>query len=256
MSEASRYGIMNCDKQNRIVEFEEKPKEPKSDLASMGVYVFKWRVLREYLMRDASDPASSSDFGKDIIPAMIQSDAHMYAYPFEGYWRDVGTVKSLWQANMDLISVPPAFYLYDPIWRIYSKNPNLPPHYAGEGARLSLSLVPEGCTVLGEVENCVLSSGVHVGRGAVVRDSVIMPFARIEEGATVERAIVAEHAVVGRGCRIGCLPVDQNPSAGENNGISLVAHSVFVPDGTVFERGSVIDERLAMQGEGGGIDEF
>ena len=244
MSEAGRYGIMNCGKKNRIVEFEEKPREPKSDLASMGVYVFKWQVLKEYLLRDASDPSSSSDFGKDIIPAMIGSDAHMYAYPFEGYWRDVGTVKSLWQANMDLISVPPAFYLYDPVWRIYSKNPNLPPHYAGEGARISLSLVPEGCTVLGEVENSVLSSGVYVGKGAVVRESVIMPFARIEEGARVERAIIAEHAVVGRDCRIGGLRVDQNPAAGENSGISLVAHGVLVPDGGVFERGRVIDERI------------
>jgi len=238
MSEAGRFGLMRCDEDNVVVDFEEKPAEPKSDLASMGVYVFNWRVLKEYLIRDASDPASSSDFGKDVIPAMIRSGARTLAYPFEGYWRDVGTVRSLWQASMDLISSPPAFDLYDPVWRIYSKNPNLPPHYVGEGARVSCSLVPEGCTIYGEVERSVLSFGVYVGRGAVVRESVVMPFARIGDGARVERAIVAEHAVVGGGCHIGVPGQKPEKDAG---GITLVASDVAVPDGDVYERGSVID---------------
>ena len=247
MHEAGRYGLMRCGDDNAVVDFEEKPKEPKSDLASMGVYVFRWKALKEHLIRDASDPASSSDFGRDVIPAMIRSGAHTFAYPFEGYWRDVGTIQSLWQANMDLISSPPAFYLYDPVWKIYSKNPNLPPHYVGEDARVSQSLVPEGCTVYGEVEKSVLSSGVYVGRGAVVKESVIMPFARIEDGARVERAIVAEQAVVGRGCHIGAI-IGQKPDR-DGGGISLIAHDVFVPEGAVFERGSVIDEYMPAEKE-------
>ncbi len=245
MEDASRYGIMNCDDDRRIVEFEEKPKMPKSDLASMGVYIFRWKALKEYLLRDASDASSSSDFGKDIIPAMIEDDAKMYAYPFSGYWRDVGTVLSLWQANMDLVSVPPAFYLYDPAWRIYSKNPNLPPHYVGDGAHIVHSLVAEGSTVLGEVHGSVISSGVYVGKGAVIRDSVVMPFARIEEGARVERAIVAERAVVGRACRIG------GPAEAGNADITVVGDGVFVPDGGVYERGSMVDENSVVRREEG-----
>jgi len=158
----------------------------------------------------------------------------------------VGTVQSLWQANMDLISDPPAFYLYDPIWKIYSKNPNLPPHFVGGDARVSHSLVPEGCTIYGEVEKSVLSSGLYIGRGAVVKESVVMPFARIEDGARVERAIIAEQAVVGKGCSIGTKP---DTSDGDGGGITLVAHDVFVPEGALFERGSVIDAHFPEKKE-------
>ncbi|MCX7971354.1 MAG: glucose-1-phosphate adenylyltransferase, partial [Negativicutes bacterium] len=183
--EASRFGIMATDEEDRIVEFAEKPKQPKSNLASMGVYIFTWSVLRRYLFEDA--PLDTDhDFGKNIIPTMLNSQQRMFAYRFKGYWKDVGTIDSLWEANMDLLADVPNFNLYDENWRIYSVNPTRPPHYVGERGQVIRSLINEGCQIFGQVENSVLFPGVYVGPGAKVKDSVIMSNAHIGAGANVD----------------------------------------------------------------------
>ena len=165
---------MNTDENLRIVEFEEKPKHPKSTKASMGIYIFNKMVLKKYLIEDEADPESSKDFGKNIIPKMLADGCKMYAYPFSGYWKDVGTIQSLWEANMDLIGETPKFNLRDRSWRIFSRNYSDPPHFIGNYAKISNSLITEGCNIEGIVENSVLSSGVKVSRGAYIKDSVIM----------------------------------------------------------------------------------
>lgn len=200
--EAPRFGIMNTDKSDgRIIEFEEKPPQPKSNLASMGIYIFTRDLLDKYLKDDAENENSSHDFGKDIIPKMLNDNVRMYSYAFEGYWKDVGTIESLWQANMDLLEDEPPFKLSGS-WRIYSSNPSLPPQYIGPDAKVSRSLINEGSKILGEVEHSVLSSGVNVGAGAKVTDSVILPFAVIEDGAVVDHAIVAQGSVIKAGAKV------------------------------------------------------
>jgi len=194
--EAPRFGILNTDpKDGRIVEFEEKPAKPKSNLASMGIYVFNREFLDKYLKSDAGDETSSHDFGKNIIPNMLKNDARIFSYKFEGYWKDVGTIESLWQANMDLLQEEPPFSI-NSSWNIYSANPSLPPHFVGMDAEISRSMINEGSMVLGTVNHSVLSSGVRVGKGAKVTNSVIMPFAVIEDGAIVDHAIVAQNSVI------------------------------------------------------------
>ena len=199
--EASRFGIMNADKEGRIIEFEEKPSEPKSNLASMGIYIFNRKFLAQYLEEDAKDSMSSHDFGKNIIPKMLADKARLFTYAFDGYWKDVGTIESLWQANMDLLHDEPPFAL-DGNWRIYSSNPSLPPHYIGREAHVSRSMVSEGSMVFGEVHNSVIFQGVRIGKGARVTNSVIMPFAKIEEGAVVDHAILAQGATVAAGAKV------------------------------------------------------
>ena len=201
--EASRFGIMNTDGDDNIVEFEEKPAHPKSNNASMGVYVFTWDKLRKYLEEDEQNPASQNDFGKNIIPTMLQEGCKLTAYSFAGYWKDVGTIESLWEANMDLLEQEPPIDLHDKSWRICARNDGLKPQYIAEGALLSNCLVTEGCEVLGEVNHSILSSGVRVEKGAKIIDSVIMPGAVIGENAVVRRAIVAENAVVSAGATVG-----------------------------------------------------
>lgn len=201
--ETSRFGIMNTDEAGRITEFEEKPKHARSNKASMGVYVFTWSKLRKYLEDDEKNTGSSNDFGKNIIPTMLADNQRLFAYAFDGYWKDVGTIESLWEANMDLLSHPMPIDMYDKNWRVYSRNPGMPPHYLSASARVSDSMVTEGCEVYGEVEHSVLFAGVCVEEGAVIRDAVIMPGAVIKKGARVERAIVAEEAVIGEGCVVG-----------------------------------------------------
>ncbi|MGN7178905.1 glucose-1-phosphate adenylyltransferase [Cytobacillus sp. SAFR-174] len=188
--EASRFGIMNTDGEMRVAEFEEKPAYPKNNLASMGIYIFNWSVLREYLEMDDRNPESSHDFGKDIIPLMLDENKKLFAYPFNGYWKDVGTVKSLWEANMDLLDDECELNLFDHDWRIYSVNPNHPPQYISTQAEVAESLINEGCTVEGEVEKSVLFQGVQVGKNTVIRESVIMPDAVIGENVYIEKAIV------------------------------------------------------------------
>lgn len=188
--EASRFGIMNTDEEMRVAEFEEKPAYPKNNLASMGIYIFNWSVLKEYLEMDDRNPESSHDFGKDIIPLMLDENKKLFAYPFNGYWKDVGTVKSLWEANMDLLDDECELNLFDLDWRIYSVNPNHPPQYISTQAEVAESLINEGCTVEGEVEKSVLFQGVLVGKNSVIRESVIMPDAVIGENVYIEKAIV------------------------------------------------------------------
>jgi glucose-1-phosphate adenylyltransferase len=188
--EASRFGIMNTDEELRITEFEEKPDAPKNNLASMGIYIFSWKVLKEYLEKDDANPVSSHDFGKDVIPLLLKENKKLLAYPFKGYWKDVGTVKSLWEANMDLLNEDCELNLFDNTWRIYSVNPNQPPQYIAPGADVQDSLINEGCTIEGEIESSVLFQGVKVEKGAVIRQSVIMPDAIIGKNVFIEKAII------------------------------------------------------------------
>jgi glucose-1-phosphate adenylyltransferase len=203
IEEASRFGIMDTDKEHRIVRFEEKPEHPKSNLASMGVYAFTWPVLKKYLEDDAACENSSNDFGKDIIPAMLKNGERLFAYEYAGYWKDVGTIRSLWEANMELLQEQPPLNLYDDPWRILSRNPNEPPHYVDEGASITNSIVSEGCHIYGTVINSILSSGVIIEKNALVRDSIIMAESRIGEGSVVDMSIIDEEVNIGKTCRIG-----------------------------------------------------
>ena len=194
--EASRFGIMNTEEDKKIYEFEEKPKDPKSHLASMGVYIFNWKTLKEYFLRGQKTKECFDDFGKDVIPAMLNDGVEMYAYPFRGYWRDVGTIDSLWEANMDLIKTPEAIDLSDQNWKIYTNTMDLPPQYIGKYASVKESLVADGCSVLGSVENTVLSHKVEVGEGSTIRNSVIMPNVKIGKNVVIEKAMIAEGAII------------------------------------------------------------
>jgi glucose-1-phosphate adenylyltransferase len=201
--EASRFGIMDVDDGGRIVSFEEKPKVPTSNLASMGIYIFSWTVLQQYLIRDEANRISGNDFGKDVIPMMLQDGVKMHAYMFNGYWKDVGTLESLWQANMDLLSDRPALDLNDKDWRIYSVNPNRPAHFVAPGAEISDSLINEGCIVEGSVDRSVLFYGVQVGAESRIEESVIMPNVQIGKGVRIYRAIIGEGAIIADGVTIG-----------------------------------------------------
>jgi glucose-1-phosphate adenylyltransferase len=203
IKEASRFGIMNTREDNSIYEFEEKPKVPKSTNASMGIYIFNWSILKRYLREDEKDINSSNDFGKNIIPNMLSSGRKLMAYPFEGYWKDVGTIESLWEANMDLLKRDNDLNLYDSEWKIYSQNQVRPAHYIGEEARIINSLIVEGCIIHGKVENSVLSQGVYVGKNTVIRDSVIMPNVQIGDNVRIEKAIVGNNAIINHSCNIG-----------------------------------------------------
>jgi glucose-1-phosphate adenylyltransferase len=197
--EASRFGIMNTTEDLRIVEFEEKPANPKNNLASMGIYIFSWNILKEYLEMDDRNPDSSHDFGKDVIPLLLEENKKLFAYPFKGYWKDVGTVKSLWEANMDLLSEDCDLDLFDHGWRIYSVNPNQPPQFISSEAIVRESLINEGCTIEGEVDKSVLFQGVTVGKGSLIKESVIMPDAIIGDNCLIERAIVPSDVKVPDG---------------------------------------------------------
>ncbi len=242
MDEASRFGIMNTDEYARITEFEEKPKQPKSNKASMGIYIFNWRILRPYLVNDDKDNSSSHDFGKNIIPDLLRAGANLYAYDFKGYWKDVGTLKSLWEANMDLLGQRPEFRLADKDWRIYSKSPAMPPHYLGELADVTDSIVSEGCVVYGNVKHSVLFTGVHVAKGAYIRDSIVMPGAVIGENAIINKAIIGEGAVISPGAVIGSDPTPEDGiyDTSLSGDITLVANTVTVPEGKRVPVGMIV----------------
>lgn len=242
LEEAHRFGIMNTDETGRIVEFEEKPKHPKSTKASMGIYIFSYKVLKRYLIADAGDEGSENDFGKNIIPNMINDGKKMFAWDFDVYWKDVGTIGSLWEANMDLLGESPKFNLYDKEWRIYSRSPIMPPHYVGTNAVVEDSLITEGCQVNGEIRHSVLFAGVIVESGAVVEDSIIMPHSVIKKGAVVKKAIVGENVTIGEDAQVGC---EKRESDGDydtklTGDITLIANSMIVADGVRVPKGKVI----------------
>ena len=203
LKEATRFGIMNCDKDDMIEEFEEKPAHPKSNLASMGIYIFTYKTLRKYLLADDKDPDSNHDFGKDIIPAYLRDNRRLAAYRFKGYWKDVGTVDSLWESNMDLLKKNSPLDLGDQSWKIYTEDVNALPQYIGEEAKIENAYITQGSVVLGEVRNSVLGTNCIVGKGAQVVDSVIQPGAKIGEGAKVTRCIVADDVEVAPGAVVG-----------------------------------------------------
>lgn len=203
LKEASRFGIMNCNEDDMIYEFEEKPEHPKSNLASMGIYIFSYKTLRKYLVADGKDPNSHHDFGKDIIPAYLNDGRRLAAYRFKGYWKDVGTVDSLWESNMDLLKPDNELDLGNPSWKIYTGDVNALPQYIGEEAVIENAYITQGAVILGEVKNSVIGTGVEVGRGAKVIDSVIQPGAKIGEGAKITRCIVADDVEVAPGAVLG-----------------------------------------------------
>ena len=202
LKEASRFGIMSTDKTGRITKFAEKPAKPESNLASMGIYVFSWNFLREYLENDAKDETSSHDFGKNIIPKMLADNAALYSYAFSGYWKDVGTIESLWEANMDLLKEKQPFEMNGK-WKIYSVDLAMPPHYVGPKAKVKNSLISEGSMVCGEVKNSVIFPGVRIAKGAKISNSVIMPFANIKEGAVIEKSIVGANSLIEENAHVG-----------------------------------------------------
>ena len=233
IEEASRFGIMSVDENNRIFKFAEKPKNPDSTKASMGIYIFSKECLFKYLIEDAADPNSSNDFGKNIIPAMLANGEKMYAYSFNDYWKDVGTIDSLWEANMDLLGEEPALNLNDEAWRIYSRHTAHSPQYVGADASIVNSSITEGCDIYGTVKNSVLGSGVVVMPGAQVIDSVIMDDCVIGEGACVSYAILDSDVKVGKGCTVGKLRE-------EAKGIAVVGTGITVPDGSTVDDGAMI----------------
>lgn len=240
--ETSRFGIMNTDDDGKITEFQEKPMNPVSNQASMGIYVFDWKVLREYLNLDDRDKDSSNDFGKNIIPSMLENEEEIYAYRFEGYWKDVGTIHSLWEANMDIIASPPVFNLQDKNWKIYSKNPVQPPHYVSNDANITNTCVTEGCYVYGDVDHSVISDGVIIEKGAIIKDSVIFPNAHICEDVILEKTIVGEGAVIGKGVQAGIESSENNPYSSHlcTNEIVLINNNIKIEGGTIIFKNSMV----------------
>ena len=234
LEEASRFGIMNADEEGRIFEFEEKPKHPKSTKASMGIYMFNYKKLRKYLIDDENTPGSANDFGKNIIPNMMEAGERMYAYPFKGYWKDVGTISSLWEANMDLLGDEPAFDLYDKNRRIFFRSPARPAQYVGENATVVNSLVTEGCEVYGTVINSVLFSGVYVAEGAVIKDSVVMSDTVVEKDAKVIYSIVDTGVTVGEGATVG-------QEREEDAGIAVIGKGLTVDKGMSIAGGLMVN---------------
>lgn len=233
LEEATRFGIMNTDENNKVYEFEEKPAQPKSNKASMGVYIFSWEVLKKYLTQDEGNKDSHNDFGKDIIPAMLADDKRLFAYDFDGYWKDVGTIDSLWEANMDILDPNQPLELNDPSWKIYARTRALPPHFISDDAEVKSSLVSDGCTVEGTVTDSVVFSGAVVEKGAVVQDSVIMPGAVIKAGAVVQYAIIAENAVVEEKAVVGKRPEDCEDK--DKWGVATVGPEYVVPACKIVE---------------------
>jgi len=226
LKEASRFGIMNTRKDNSIYEFDEKPKQPKNDLASMGVYLFNWEILKKYLAKDDKNKSSSHDFGKNIIPAMLSAGVKLYAYPFKDYWKDVGTIESLWQANMDLLKIDNELNLFDKDWKIYSVNSLQPPQYVSRESKVVNSMISEGCKIFRTVVNSVLSPGVQIGKGAYVSDTVIMRNAIIRENTIIHRSIIGSRCEINEECSIG---------KEDSSNITVVPYDYFMEGGTVYE---------------------
>ena len=237
LSEASRFGILNTREDGSIYQFEEKPKQPKSTLASMGIYIFKAEKLFKYLEADDANPNSSKDFGKDVLPAMLNAGEKMHSYRFDGYWKDVGTIASLWEANMDLLGENPVFDVGDKAWKIHSRNPLAPPEHIGAEGVVKNSMIALGCEIDGVVENSILGSNVIVEKGAVVKDAVVLANSVIKEGAVVSYSIVDENVVVGKNAKIG---VEKNPTAE----IVVLGRGVTVGENVTVEQGQMHEKDI------------
>lgn len=237
LSEASRFGIMVTDETGKITEFQEKPKNPTSTKASMGIYIFNKKDLEKYLIADENDKTSSNDFGKNIIPNMLSDGKKMFAYPFEGYWKDVGTIDSLWEANMDLLGENPKFNVHDKTWRIFSRNYAEPPQFIGNGGNAVNSIITEGCVIEGTVENSVLSNGVLVENGAVVKDSIIMSGVVIKAGAFVNYSIIDSNTIIDNDAIVG----EDKETA---KGITLIGSDITIGKGSTVEAGLMIDSNF------------
>ncbi|MEA4814508.1 MAG: glucose-1-phosphate adenylyltransferase [Oscillospiraceae bacterium] len=237
--EAPRFGIMNVDENDTITEFEEKPEKPKSNLASMGIYVFSWKELRRYLIDDENDENSQNDFGKNIIPNMLKGGRKLAAFRFSGYWKDVGTIESLWDANMDMLAGSGGLSMFDPAWPIYARSPERPPAYLSEAAYVRHSVVTQGSSVEGMIENSVVSHSVTVAKGAVVRYSILMPGVVIDEGAEVEYSIIAEGVHIGRGAKVGLPP----EKAGDPDkwGVAVLGSRCCIADGEIVGANTMLD---------------
>ena len=240
MEEASRFGIMIADEDHRITEFEEKPEHPRSNLASMGIYIFNWKTLKEALIAMADQPAL--DFGKHVIPYCHEKGAPLYAYEFTGYWKDVGTLSSYWEANMELIDIVPEFNLYEEYWKIYTKSEIQPPDYIAADSVVERSIIGEGSEVYGEVYNSVIGCGVTIGKGTVIRDSIIMNQTQIGEGCEINKAIIAENVVVGNQVKLGVGEEAENDTAPHiyNHGLVTIGEKSVIPDGISVGKNSVI----------------
>ena len=243
--EASRFGLMILNDDNSIREFEEKPKNPRSNKASMGVYVFTWSKLRKYLIDDENDPNSSNDFGKNVIPKMHADGEKMFAYLFDGYWKDVGTIDSLWEANLDLLNPNVDLDLSDASWKIYAKTPASPPHYISENAKVQNSMISEGSRVYGDVDYSILFDDVVVEEGAEVKYSIVMPDTVIKKGAVVQYAIVAENAVIEAGAIVGLSPEDC--AKRDDWGVAVVGAGVTVHEGTAVAPKTQVDEDVVKE---------
>ncbi len=230
IAEASRFGIMNTDESGRIYEFHEKPSEPKNTKASMGVYVFNWDILKKYLIEDNYDKDSKNDFGHDVIPKMLADNLKLYAYEYSGYWKDVGTIESLWEANMDILRPDSGLDLHDLLWRIYARNPALPPQYVSSSAKICNSMIAEGCNIEGEISNSIVFYNVKVKKGAKICDSIIMPGTVIEENAEISRSIVAENVNIGINAKVGA-----------KDEITVLGNGVILPDGQIIKAGKMVD---------------
>jgi len=237
--DASRFGILNTKEDNQIYEFVEKPKHPISNKASMGIYIFHWSKLRKYLIDDQNTPGSTYDFGKDIIPKMLLDGEKMYAFPFKGYWRDVGTIQSLWEANMDLLEESPELDLYDASWRIYSRNPVEPPHYIAPGANVKRCIITEGGIIYGEVLCSILFAGVSVGKGSKIVNSIIMPNVRIGENTMIENAIIGENTTIDSNCHIGYCDSTKEIQCECN--ITVIGENMIIESNSRLDRGIMID---------------
>lgn len=242
LEEATRLGIMTCDEQMRVVRFTEKPKQPESTLASMGIYIFTWQKLKKYLIENENANTGSKDFGKDIIPAMLQNNERLFAYTFDGYWKDVGTLDSLWEANMDLLSPSVPLDLYDNDWKIYTRNSNMPPQYIGSNAEVENSMIAEGSTINGKVDFSIIFAGAKIEEGATVNYSIVMPGTVVKSGAVVEYAIVGEDCVVHENARIGVSP--ETVENRDEWGIAVVGHNVDISEGAEVLPKDIISKNI------------
>ena len=240
IEEASRFGIMITDENRRITEFEEKPEHPRSNLASMGIYIFNWKTLKEALIAMADQPAL--DFGKHVIPYCHEKGAPLYAYEFTGYWKDVGTLSSYWEANMELIDIVPEFNLYEEYWKIYTKSEVLPPQYIASNSVVERCIIGEGSEIYGQVYNSVIGCGVTIGEGTVVRDSIIMNQAQVGDHCTIEKAIIDEYSQIGDNTQLGTLPEKENDTRPDiyNSGIVTVGEKSIIPANVKVGKNAVV----------------